>query len=151
MRMPVSGVRREYNNKRRADMNAADIITALEKANIIGISTDMQEFVDSGIDNIGDWAHEQADGHENVIYYGKAEELYREASTDERDEAEQMNEDCGGFPDGIDMAQRFTILAYWIMRNRYERGIAEERDELVEKIEEIISELEDIKSKLEDA
>ena len=98
--------------------------------------------LDSGHDDASDYAHEYADGHEDVIYYAKAEELYHAATTDERDNAESMNEDCGGFPAGIDMAQRFTILAYWIIRGRIEEELQEAIEELEETLADLASDIE---------
>jgi len=121
----------------------------LEKLNI-EMPTELAEFAESGHDNLGDYAHEYADGCETVIYYAKAEELYHSASTEERDEAEAMNEDCGGFPDGCDMAQRFTILAYWIEYSRITQIIQEQAEEAEEAIRERMDELEEIADVLSD-
>ena len=50
--------------------------TELLKKLEIEIPYELNEFIESGHDEVTDWAHEQADGDECVIYYAKAEELY---------------------------------------------------------------------------
>ena len=119
-------------------------IELLKKLNI-ELGYELSEFVESGHDEIGDYCHEYADGCEEVIYYVRAEELYGEASTEERDEAEAMVEDCGGFGEGADMAKRFALLAYWITRSRRASAISEQAGEAYEAIDEMVAELDEIK------
>ena len=121
----------------------------LEKLNI-EVPTELSEFLESGHDCLSDYCHEYADGDADVIYYARAEALYHEASAAEREEAEEMNSDCGGFPDDCDMAQRFTILAYWIVNARIGETIREQAGELAELIRERIEELDEIADTLED-
>ena len=94
----------------------------------------LSEFLESGHEDLGDHCHEMADGSEHVIYYHKAEALYSEASTEERDEAESTIEDCGGFGDGKTMADRFTQLAFWIICRRIEAVIREQLEWLQSEI-----------------
>ena len=116
-------------------------IEILKKLNI-ELPTELEEFIESGHDNLNDYAHEYADSSESVIYYSKAEELYHAASTKERDLAEAMNEDCGGFPDGCDMAQRFCILAYWIEYSRISEIIKDQAYEATAAVRDYIDDLE---------
>jgi hypothetical protein len=110
----------------------------------IEIPTELLEFIESGHDELSDYCHEYADGSEDVIYYAKAEELYSSASTEEREQAEETNRDCGGFPEDCDMAQRFTILAYWIINARIGETIREQAEEVEEAIRDNIQELEEL-------
>ena len=116
----------------------------------IELPTELAEFAESGHDELSDYCHEYADNHESVIYYSKAEELYSEVSIEERDEAESMNADCGGFPEDCDMAKRFCILAYWIINARIGETIREQAEEVAEEIREKVTELEEIADTLED-
>lgn len=124
--------------------------TELIKALGIELPEELGEFISSGIDDVSDYCHETADGCEDVIYYGKAEDLYHQASNDERDQAEYSVEDCGGFPEGIDMAQRYTILAYWIVRNRLEKAIRSQAEEIANALRDKIEELEEIADAFEE-
>ena len=102
----------------------------------IELEDELSDFFNSGHDDLHDFAHESADGDGDVIYYSRAESLYNNASNDERNEAENTIEDCGGFGDDTDMASRFTVLAYWITRNRLVEALREQCESLVEKLEE---------------
>ena len=127
--------------------NTQDMIEALK----IEIHYELGEFIASGHDEVTDWAHEQADSDECVIYYAKAEELYNSASSEERNEAEDTIKDCGGFGDDCDsMAQRFTILAYWITYNRLTASIREQAEEVEEAIREKLTEIEELADILSD-
>jgi hypothetical protein len=121
----------------------------LEKLNI-EVPTELSEFIESGHDCLSDYCHEYADGDSDVIYYSKAEALYHEASSEEREAAEDMNRDCGGFPDDCNMAKRFTILAYWIVNARISETIREQAEELAELVRENMEELDEIAATLED-
>lgn len=124
-----------------------EILTALK----IELGEELQQFADSGHDDVNDWAHESADGDENVIYYSKAEALYNEASHEERQNAESNVSDCGGFGDDCDsMAQRFTILAYWILRERLVEAVREQAEEAEEALREKMDDLEEISDVLSD-
>ena len=116
------------------------IITDLK----IEIGDELSEFIESGHDEMADYCHEQADSSEDVIYYAKAEALYNAASTEERDEAEATVEDCGGFGEGKTMADRFTILAYWITFNRLSAEIREQAEAAEDAVREKMEELEEI-------
>jgi len=102
----------------------------------INIGEEVSDFLQSGHDNISDYCHESADSSENVIYYAKAEQLYHAASTIERDGAEQMVEDCGGFGEAKAMSDRFTLLAYWITYNREMESLSKELETLKDDLEE---------------
>lgn len=116
----------------------------------IELPTELSEFIESGQDELTDYCHEYADGSEDVIYYAKAEELYHSASSEEREQAEATNRDCGGFPDDCDMAQRFTILAYWIVNARIGETIREQAEEAEEAMRDKITELEELADTLSD-
>mgnify|MGYP000660377623 CR=1 FL=1 len=122
------------------------IITDLK----IEIGTELSEFAESGHDEISDWCHEQADSSADVIYYSKAEALYNGASMEERDEAESMIEDCGGFGEGKTMADRFTLLAYWITYNQLSADIREQAEAAEEAVREKIDQLEEIEAAFSD-
>ena len=124
-------------------------IEILKKLNI-EMPGELSDFINSGHDELSDYCHEYSDGCEDVIYYYKAESLFNQASTEERDEAERTNEDCGGFPEGCNMAQRFTILAYWIVRSRIEAAIRAQAEEAADELRELIIEAEEIADTLED-
>ena len=86
-----------------------------------------------------------------MIYYAKAEELHNSASYEERNEAEDMVRDCGGFGEDCDtMAQRFTILAYWIVYNRLTAEIQAQAEEAEEALRDKITELEEIANAIYD-
>lgn len=102
----------------------------------IELSSELADFFNHGSGEVGDYCHETADGCEDVIYYAKAKALYDDASTSERDEAESIIEDCGGFGEGVDMAARFTQLAYWITYNRLASELREQAESLVEALKE---------------
>jgi len=116
----------------------------------IEIPYELEDFAESGHDSISDYAHEVADGDENVIYYSKAEELYNSASTEERDNAEDMANDCNSLEDCKSMAERFTVLAYWIVYNRTVEEIREQAEDVASEVEDKISELYELKSTLDD-
>ena len=117
----------------------------------IDLPYELEDFLKSGHADLNEYCHGCADGSVDVIYYGKAESLYNQATTEERDEAEASVEDCGGFGEGADMATRFTLLAYWITYNRLMEGLREQAEELAEKltgkrydVEELIDTLESL-------
>ena len=54
----------------------------------------------------------------------------------ERDEAESIIYDCGGFGDDSDMQSRFVTLAYWITHNRLTSTLRDQCESLIESLEE---------------
>ena len=102
----------------------------------INLEDELSDFFNSGHDDLHDFAHESADGDADVIYYSRAERLYNSASMTERDEAESMIEDCGGFGDDADMRSRFVTLAYWITHNRLTSTLRDQCESLIESLEE---------------
>ncbi len=116
----------------------------------IELGYELDAFANSGHDEISDYCHEYADSCQDVIYYGKAEALYNQASNEERDEAESLVEDCGGFGEGANMAKRFTLLAYWIAYNRLMEAIREQAEEAEEKIDSVIADLEGLRDTFSD-
>ena len=54
----------------------------------------------------------------------------------ERDAAEGMVEDCGGFGEDPTMGSRFCSLAYWITYNRLSNAISEQASELIDELED---------------
>ena len=111
-------------------------INSLFSALNIELECELSDLFNSGHDEVTDFAHESADGSEDVIYYSKAEALYNSASMSERDEAESTTEDCGGFGDNTDMASRFTLLAYWITYNRLMEALRSQASDLIDELEE---------------
>ena len=65
---------------------------------------------------LNDIAHERADSDENVIYYGKAHALIRNAPSSDVEEAEQMMYDCGGC-EGKSYNEIATLIAFWVVNN----------------------------------
>tara|TARA_R110002074_G_scaffold214748_1_gene384555 strand:- start:94 stop:513 length:420 start_codon:yes stop_codon:yes gene_type:complete len=102
----------------------------------INLEDELSDFFNSGHDDLHDFAQESANGGADVIYYSRAESLYNSASMAERDEAESMVEDCGGFGDGADMRSRFVALAYWITHNRLTSTLRDQCAALIESLEE---------------
>ena len=102
----------------------------------INLEDELSDFFNSGHGDLHDFAHESVDGDANVIYYSRAESLYNSASMTERDEAESMIEDCGGFGDDADMQSRFVNLAYWITHNRLTSTLRDQCESLIESLEE---------------
>ena len=102
----------------------------------INLEDELSDFFNSGHDDLHDFAHESADGDADVIYYSRAESLYNSASMTERDEAESMIEDCGGFGDDADMQSRFVSLAYWITHNRLTSTLRDQCESLIESLKE---------------
>lgn len=115
----------------------------------IKIPSELDAYISSGIDDVSDYCHEVADSSEDVIYYGYAKDLYHSASDKEQMEAEYAVEDCGGFPENIDMSKRYTILAYWIIYNRLEKTIRREAENVEILLREKIEELEQIANELQ--
>ena len=118
--------------------------TQIIKSLNIEIPSELEEFMLSGHDEVSDYCHECADMSEDVIYYAKALVLYAAATHEERQEAEATIEDCGGFGEGKDMADRFTILAYWIAYNRLSNELREQAEAAEEAVREKMEELEEI-------
>ncbi len=123
--------------------------TQIIKSLNIEIPSELEEFMLSGHDEVSDYCHECADMSEDVIYYSKAEALYADATYEERQEAEATIEDCGGFGEGKDMSDRFTILAYWITYNRLSNELREQAEELAEALGSKRDDLEEIIDTLE--
>tara|TARA_R100000231_G_scaffold137419_1_gene113808 strand:- start:301 stop:687 length:387 start_codon:yes stop_codon:yes gene_type:complete len=116
----------------------------------IELSYELNDFLNnSGHDNIYDYAHEIADNDADVIYYDKSEALYNSASVEEQNNAEQQVEETGGFgPDVNTKAQRFTVLAFWIIKERLESQLREELEELEDELNDKISKLEEIRDEI---
>lgn len=115
--------------------------TALnETLELLGIELpcELSEFIDSGHDELSDHVHETADNDADVIYYSRAEALYNSAEISERNEAEQMAKDCGSMENCSSMAERFTLLAYWITYHRLENDIREQAATVAEQLEQAI-------------
>jgi hypothetical protein len=110
---------------------------SLELLNI-ELPCELSEFIDSGHDDLTDYVHETADGDADVIYYHRAEALYNAAELSEQDEAEQMAKDCGSMEACASMAERFTLLAFWITYNRLEKTIRDQANDVVEQLEQAI-------------
>jgi hypothetical protein len=94
--------------------------------------------------DLSEYAHEQADADSDVIYCSKAHELIRDASMDERSEAESLLHEMCGLDDKPDYDTIATRIAYWIVYNRVMTECQEElaayRDELEELRSEELSE-----------
>lgn len=101
----------------------------------IELPCELSDFIDSGHDELSDHLHETADGDADVIYYHRAAALYNAAELSEQDEAEQMAKDCGSMEACSSMAERFSLLAYWITYNRLQ-------DEIIAQSEVVIGQLE---------
>jgi hypothetical protein len=85
--------------------------------------------------DLSDAAHEHADGHECVIYTYRAHKLCLDGCTSaELAEAEEEAEECGSM-NGKGYHEMASVLAYFILRRRYEDSVREElqayRDELL--------------------
>lgn len=133
-------------------MKIKKLLSKLESAGLIKpVSTELLEVFESEEGCLSDFVHQQADGAEDVIYYSKAEKLYNEATTEERDRAEEQVEDCGGFgPDVKTMAQRFTVLAYWILYDRMMNKLTQDSEELCESLDQLSEEIANLKNELDD-
>lgn len=69
---------------------------------------------------LSDAAHEHADGHHDVIYTYRAHKLCLDGSTSsELAEAEEEAEDCCAL-EGKGYHEMASVLAYFILRRRYE-------------------------------
>ena len=101
----------------------------------INLEDELSDFFNSGHDDLLDFARESANGDPSNDPT-RAESLYSSASMAERDEAESMVEDCGGFGDGADMRSRFIALAYWITHNRLTSILRDQCAALIESLEE---------------
>lgn len=102
----------------------------------IDLEDELFDFFNSGHCDMHDFAHESVDADADVIYYSRAEALHNSASMAEREEAETMVEDCGGFGNGADMKSRFVTLAYWIKYNRLTSTLRDQCSKLIESLEE---------------
>lgn len=109
----------------------------------IKLPCELSEFIDSGHEDLYDHLHETADGDDDVIYYNRAEALYNSAELSELDEAEQMAKDCGSMENCSSMAERFTLLAYWITYNRLEKTLRKQAASVAEQLEAAIETAED--------
>ena len=109
----------------------------------IELPYELSDFIDSGHDDLYDYLHETADNDADVIYYDRAEALYNSAEYSERDEAEQMAKDCGSMENCSSMAERFSLLAFWITYHRLEDKIREQADTVAEQLEQAIEIAED--------
>jgi len=116
----------------------------------IELPTELNDFMESGHGSAYDYAHEVANGDSDVIYHSKAEELYNSASTVERDSAEDMAKDCGSLETCNSMAERFTVLAYWIVYDRTIKELQEQAEDVASEVDDKISELYELKSALDD-
>jgi hypothetical protein len=104
----------------------------------IELPCELSDFIDSGHNELSDHVHETADGDADVIYYSRAEALYNSAEISERCEAEQMAKDCGSMENCPSMAERFTLLAYWITYNRLHAEIIAQVEVVVGQLEQAI-------------
>jgi len=100
-----------------------------------------------------DAAHLAADSSADVIYYGKAHQLVDAAARSEVNQAEQTIEDCGGYGSEVSYDKIATIIAYWIIHQRYVDLVTDElesfrnwmeeneieSDEMTEAIETILN------------
>ena len=98
------------------------------------MSCEAQELVSYPRD-LGDAAHEHADGHEDTIYTYRAHRLCLDGCTSaELADAEEEAEDCGAL-NGKGYHEMASVLAYFILRRRYEDSVRDElqayRDELL--------------------
>ena len=112
-------------------------IQAIKELNI-NISSELEEFLESDCYDIAEFANQEADNSSEVIYYAEAEKLYNEASSSEREGAEETIEDVDGFPAGCSMQQRFCVLAFWILYRRISEDLARQCLELSELLSEAI-------------
>jgi len=75
---------------------------------------------------LSDASHEHADGHECVIYTYRAHRLLLDGCTSsELAEAEEEAEDCGSL-NGKGYHEIASVLAYFLVRRRYEDQIRED-------------------------
>lgn len=133
-------------------MENKNLLSKLESAGLIKpVSAELLEFLESEEKCLSDFVHQQADGAEDVIYYSKAEKLYNEATTEERDRAEEQVEDCGGFgPDVKTMAQRFTVLAFWILYDRMMDRLTQDSEELLDSLDQLSEKIVNLKIEIND-
>ena len=99
------------------------------------VEDELFDFIHSGHDNTADYCLESADSSEDVIYYGKAEKLFNSASSEEREEAESMLFDCGGYESDT-MSVRFTKLSFWIVYNRIMEALSTQIEGLLSELDE---------------
>lgn len=115
-----------------------------EKADevMITMSDETREALRSGM-NIVDLAHQHADGHENVIYYYKAHENWRDASTEERDRAEESFEESGGLGDDTTNVydKPGALLSYWLEYHRFVDLVSDELTTLKCELEDLLDEI----------
>lgn len=104
----------------------------------IELPCELSEFIDSSHEDLYDHLHETAYSSADVIYYRRAESLYYSAEHSEREEAEQMVEDTGGMQNCSSMAERFTLLAFWITYRRLENDIRKQAATVAEQLEQAI-------------
>lgn len=109
----------------------------------IELPCELSEFIDSGHEDLYDHLHETADGDSDVIYYDRAEALYNSAELSERHEAEQMAKDTCGMDNCSSMAERFTLLAFWITYHRLQAEIIAQAEVVVGQLEQAIETAED--------
>ena len=104
----------------------------------IELPCELFDFIASGHEDLYDHVYETADGDADVIYSHRAEALYNSAEISERDEAEQMAKDCGSMENCSSMAERFTLLAFWITYNRLYAEIIAQAETVVGQLEQAI-------------
>jgi len=76
--------------------------------------------------DLSDAAHEHADGHQDTIYTYRAHRLCLDGCTSaELADAEEEAEDCGAL-NGKGYHEMASVLAYFILRRRYEDSVREE-------------------------
>lgn len=73
--------------------------------------------------DLGDAAHEHADGSAEVIYHYQAHKLLAECSRAERSAAEEEAEECGVQLESYD--EFASALAYFVLRTRYVEEVRE--------------------------
>ena len=110
---------------------------AIKELNI-KISSELEDFLESGCYDIAEFANQEADNSSEVIYYAEAEKLYNEANPSEREDAEGIIEDFDGFPADCSMKQRFCVIAFWILHRRISEDLTKQCSELSELLAEAI-------------
>jgi len=100
--------------------------------------SDVAQYIIETSNCASDYAHEQADQDECVIYYYKAQQTVQNATAEEVEEAEEELKAYGTEFDGLQ--NLYVSLAFHIVRDRldndYSIELASDIDELAEYIEE---------------
>lgn len=98
-------------------------------------------------------SHEHADNHENVIYTYQAHENVRNASNEERSEAESQLEDCGGVH-SVNGSSTYDstaiLLSFYLEENRFRELVGSELENLTSTLEDLMEEVTDFLMNCED-